>query len=289
MRLLVKGSVIFLCVLLLASCSTRQLGYRYAETFISWQANRYVDLTREQDTLLREQANQFLQWHAEQHFPAYYQLLDEIAVTVRRNELSAADVDAYSAVVAQYWLEIRQQLIAPSVMLLGSLSDAQVTQLLEKMKETMTEREEEWQQAQAKQEDSRAERTLQTLRNYIGRPSREQQRMVTQWAEQVPDTRGDWLAYQQRWQAAFASALHDRHSDTFATTLADLYLHPEQFRDPQMQQDVATMNDQGIQLLLALQASLSDRQTTRLWQRLTRLQRDIAGMARQRDVNVSSS
>lgn len=279
-------SVVFLIFLVLSitSCSSRQLGYRYAETLISWQAGRFVDLTDEQDAVLREETNLFLQWHAEQHMPQYHQLLSELATDIRATTISLERINYFQKHVEGYWLEIRQQLITPSVRLLSMLNDEQVAQLLTKMTENREERAEEAVEATSK--GQRQERVLRSLRRYAGRPSAEQQQIVATWHAETADVQSDWIAYQGRWQDAFAEALAARHSADFATQLSDLFLHPEQFRGAAMAATLEDSNQASKAMLIELHNSLSNRQTTRVWQRVTRLQRDLAAMAKQRDVEL---
>ena len=284
MRALISVVFLIFIVLSITSCSGRQLGYRYAETLISWQAGRFVDLTDEQDTILREETNRFLQWHAEQHMPQYHQLLSELATDIRGAAISPERINHFQKDMEAYWLEIRQQLIVPSVRLFSMLDDEQVAQLLTKMTENREERAEE--ALEAKNNGQREERVLRSLRRYAGRPTAEQQRIVSNWHAETPDLQFDWIAYQARWQDAFADALAIRHHSDFATQLSDLFLHPEQFRGDAM---VATLNDSNqasIAMLVTLHGSLSNRQTTRVWQRVTQLQRDLAAMAKQRDVEI---
>ena len=279
-------SVVFLIFLVLSitSCSSRQLGYRYAETLISWQAGRFVDLTDEQDTILREETNRFLQWHAEQHMPQYHQLLSELATDIRGTTISPERINYFQKHMEGYWLEIRQQLIAPSVRLLSMLDDEQVAQLLTKMTENREERAEE--AAAASENGAREERVIRSLRRYAGRPTADQQQIVSTWHAETPDVQTDWIAYQARWQDAFAEVLAIRHSSDFATQLSDLFLHPEQFRGAAMAATLDDSNQASKAMLIALHGSLSNRQTTRVWQRVTRLQRDLAAMAKQRDVEI---
>lgn len=284
MRALIAVFFLITLVLSITSCSSRQLGYRYAETLISWQAGRFVDLTDEQNAVLREETNRFLQWHAEQHMPQYHRLLSELSTDIRSSTITPERINYFQEHIEGYWLEIRQQLIAPSVRLLSMLDDEQVTHLLAKMAETREDRAEE--AAEAAQSGERQERVLRSLRRYAGRPTADQQQIVATWHAETPDVQTDWIAYQARWHDAFADALAARHSADFATQLSDLFIHPEQFRGAAMAATLEDSNQASKEMLIALHGSLSNRQTTRVWQRVTRLQRDLAAMAKQRNVEI---
>ncbi|RUO22414.1 hypothetical protein CWE08_04330 [Aliidiomarina iranensis] len=294
MRTATNLLIIILLSLLLTSCSSRQLGYRYAETLISWQAGNYVSLTDSQDELLRAESQRFLQWHAEQHMPQYYATLSDIYRQLQRSEMGAEDLANYSEELATFWVQIRNELIPPSVALLQSLDDEQVAELLGNMQERLQEQEEELAQVDAEiaagnasyAQERRAERFLNSFRDYAGRPSSEQEALIQEWSLQTSSLDAQWYAYQVAWHEAFVAALEQRKSSDFAVILGDIYLNPEQFRSAEMQENLALNRTRTVQLMVALEQSLSPRQRERILRRVDRLRRDLRGMMKQREVSV---
>lgn len=283
-----------LTMLMLTSCSSRQLGYRYAETLISWQAGNYVSLTDEQTALLREETDKFLQWHAETQMPGYHQLLNDIYRLLQTPEIEAETIAGYSDEMALYWQQIREQLIAPSVRLLQSLSDEQVIELLANMQERLDEQKERLQNAQVEiangndtyPNERRASRFIDSFQNYGGRPNTSQKQKITNWSMQAPVVNEQWYTYQLDWHNAFASALEQRESNDFTDLITDLYLHPEQFRSSEMNEKLALSNEESLLLMVGLHSSLTDRQRNRLTRQVDRLRRDLRGMMKQRNVEL---
>lgn len=288
--------LLFICLITLAlsSCSSRQLGYRYAETLISWQAGNYVSLTDEQDEILREETDKFLQWHAETQMPDYHQLLNDMYRLLQAPEITSETIESYSDDIAAHWLQIREQLVEPSIRLLQSFDDDQVSELLSNMQERLDDQAERLQNVESEVADGnltfanerRAERFIDSFRSYAGRPNRSQEERINAWSEQAPVVNQQWYDYQQQWHNAFASALENRNDIGFAEQLHDLYTNPEQFRSADMNEKLAISNTESVALIVDLHESLTDRQRNRLTRRIDRLRRDIRGMMNQRDVEL---
>ncbi|EGN75776.1 hypothetical protein A28LD_0826 [Idiomarina sp. A28L] len=290
-------SILLICcltMLMISSCSSRQLGYRYAETLISWQAGNYVSLTDQQDAILREETDKFLQWHAETQMPNYHQLLNDIYRLLQTPEIEPEAIAGYSDEMLVYWQEIRAQLIAPSIRLLQSLDDEQVSELLANMQNRLDEQHERLQNAEAEiaegndmyPQQRRASRFIDSFRNYGGRPNNTQEEKINDWSMQAPIVNRQWYAYQQDWHNAFASALEQRNSNDFAEILADLFMNPEQFRSAEMNEKLAISNEKSLLLMVKLHESLTNRQRTRLTRQVDRLRRDFRGMMEQRNVEL---
>ena len=61
--------------LLLAGCSAVRLGYGNADSLMRWWIDQYVDLSPDQDLLLRERLTGFLAWHRKTQLPDYVLVL----------------------------------------------------------------------------------------------------------------------------------------------------------------------------------------------------------------------
>lgn len=61
--------------LLLQACSAVRLGYGNADSLARWWIDQYVDLSPDQDLLLRERLSGFLAWHRKTQLPDYVLVL----------------------------------------------------------------------------------------------------------------------------------------------------------------------------------------------------------------------
>ncbi len=292
MRSFVLSLLIVFAVILLTSCSSRQLGYRYAETLVSWQAGNYVSLNEAQDALLREETEQFLQWHAQTHMPKYHQLLTDVSQLLHAPELTTDILIEKQEIIANYWYEIRLQLIAPSVRLLKTLDDDQVAELIENLQARLEKQQDRLEESGMEiaggnenyPQQRRADRFMDSFRSYAGKPNDEQTQRIMDWSMQAPIVNKQWYRYQQQWHEAFVRILENRHDDNFSQVLQDLYLEPEQFRGADMNAQLEITEQASLALMVALHESLSIQQRSKLARRIDKLRRDIRGMMKQRNV-----
>ena len=77
--------------LLLAGCSTLQLGYNQAHTLLYWWIDGYADLGDMQSARLRQDIDGLLAWHRQQELPAYAQRLRQWR-TLAAQDLTAEQV-----------------------------------------------------------------------------------------------------------------------------------------------------------------------------------------------------
>lgn len=64
-------ALIVIAGLLLQGCSAVRLGYGNADSLARWWIDQYVDLSPDQDLLLRERLSGFLAWHRKTQLPDY--------------------------------------------------------------------------------------------------------------------------------------------------------------------------------------------------------------------------
>ncbi|TRW49715.1 hypothetical protein FM042_02335 [Aliidiomarina halalkaliphila] len=269
----------------LSACSSRQLGYRYAEQLVSWQAGRIVSLTSEQRQQLRSETDALLQWHAETQLPEYMLALNRLYRDANSKTINTEDLEYYEERLYRFWLDLRKALVAPSVRLLSKLSDNQVEELLSYMQERQEKRIEERSERDAEERIAQhEERLLKQIRDNMGRPTAQQQALIQAWATEVPETSQLWFEYNQRWSNAFAEALTYRHDEeAFAQRIERLWVQPEQFRSDDMVAVLMEHRAVTMELMVKIHGSMTDRQRQRLMRTIDGFRRDVIGMMRQRD------
>ncbi|WP_194755676.1 DUF6279 family lipoprotein [Aliidiomarina indica] len=284
-RWLVALVTVLVAVLVLSACSSRQLGYRYAEQLVSWQVGRIVSLTSEQRQQLRSETDALLQWHAETQLPEYMLVLNRAYRDANSKEISTEDLEYYEEQLYVFWLAVRKALVEPSVRLLKTLSDEQVAELIDHIQERRNERaEENLDLSDSERVAKRKDRMLDQIRDNMGRPTRQQQEIVALWAQELPDTSELWIEYNQAWFAAFVDALALRHDhDAFSQRIESLWIEPEQFRSETMQEVLMEHRAVSMEMMIKVHGAMTDRQRQRLMRTIDGYRRDVIGMMRQRD------
>lgn len=283
----VRGLIIILISLfLLASCSSRQLGYRYAENLVAWQLNQSISLDRQQRRELRAELDRFLQWHAETQMPAYYQFLQTLEGELYQQPMTEEKLADYSEQVLKFWYDFRLELLPYAMRFLAELSSEQQQNLIVSLQERFTDDE----QADSSQSELHQERIKQMearVKTGFGRLHRQQQTYIADWAATSLDNRELWQAYQLAWLDGFANAMMlPPDSDVYQALISRLFLTPEEWRSDALQETVAHNEQTGTRLLLDLINSSDARQQRHLRREIERLRRDLRGMMRQRGVSV---
>lgn len=274
--------IIFFCVIVLSSCSSRQLGYRYAESLITWQLNQQVSLTREQRSAVRADLDQFLQWHAENEMPRYLQLLEAMEEALLNSEFDALQLRGWAEQAESFWLDIRQALIPYADRFFQSLSEGQKSALISHWRERFEERMEDVAEA----DSERAEVMIERLESSLGRVTSSQKQLAVQWQNESIDNSELWIQYQLHWLDGLTNLLMlPADSDGYEELLHRLFLQPEDWRSEQLNSAIAQNENAGYEFVVALMNTLDQRQQRQLTRELRRWQRDLRGMMRQRGVS----
>lgn len=77
-RLLKVLSICLGFALMLGACSRIDLAYRNLDRLVPWSLGDYLDMNREQKTLLDDRLKQHLAWHCQTQLPGYLDWLDRL-------------------------------------------------------------------------------------------------------------------------------------------------------------------------------------------------------------------
>ncbi|MCC5855094.1 MAG: hypothetical protein JJU10_05330 [Idiomarina sp.] len=278
--------IILVLIFSTASCS-RQLGYRFADTLVSWQLARYMDLDREQRRAVRGEVDKLIQWHAESELPKYHQLLSDVRFAIERDTIDANFLENLAEKLPSYWFDLRDAVLEPVLRLTPMLNDEQMAQLLENLMESLDEQREEYRNRDA---EERIERRLtpfeRQFRNIAGRPTNEQSEIMLKLATETPDVNELWFDYRERWLVVLRETLVERDNpEVLRAGMTLLISNPESLRPDALQQHMDANQQGTIDALVFLYASLTDRQRRSVLRNIEGYQRDIRSMMRQRNVN----
>lgn len=278
MKLLLRAGGLLLLALLVGGCSVK-FAYNNADRLLRWQVSEYVDLDREQKALLSARLDEFMTWHRRTQLPEYadqmylwsQQLTDQVTP------------DQIAGIFEQMMLwgermEDRGLPIAAEIM--AGLSDDQVARLAPRLELSNVEiaepefgvTEEEAQQSWAREFEDAMER-------FTGRLDIRQRNYIQRRAGAYQPERVLWAEYRRRWQADLLSLLDQRHSDEFAAAFSELSRAREDYYGEQY----TRVSEENIELSREVAAyvlsNLSQRQSDRLQDSLTKLADDFAELA----------
>ena len=129
--------------LLMAGCSTVKLAYNQAPQLLSWQLNRYLDLSQPQAERVRDELADLHRWHRDTLLPEHAGLLQKLRQQLPAPMTAEQACRAYADLRTQI-----DQLLAraePSLVWLASdLSEAQIRSLQRKQADSNADWKKEW-------------------------------------------------------------------------------------------------------------------------------------------------
>lgn len=258
-RLLIASAAV---ALMLTGC-TAQLGYRFADTFVEWQLDDFVDLNDQQQEQVSALIDELHVWHAQSELPKYRDELLSLRGKIADSTLKYNDIDLTENKLWGFWANVQQR-IAEHADLLQQLSLSQRKDLITTLQTRLEEeREEESEEAQSQllEQIDRVSRREQRFKEWVGSITEQQQSLIRQWVMERPD--GDyWLGYRERWNDTFAEAILSEPVNM--ELVNQLIVQPRELRSKEHNEYTEIRTAVRHKYLWKLYQSLNDKQRQRL-------------------------
>lgn len=268
MRRFAVRSVLIIVVVCIGGCAIL-FSYRNIERWIRWSIDDYVMWTPTQAEDFDQRLHRQLQWHQQTELPRYREWLLAARDAVR-TPLDLDTLNSYSEQLPVFWQRSMLHGEEDIAALLAQLSDDQVRDLIAEMHSRQQDIEDEFNDLSPAELIERRERNMsKALRYFFGTLDASQRVEIERWAKSLPDSRVQWLASRRRWTDQFEQGLAQRHQpEIFAEQIHKLFVLPQQSWDPDYREISAHNLTASLQLLVALQHSLSEQQRKKLDQRI---------------------
>ena len=265
------------CLLaLLTGCSAVEFAYNNADSYLRWQAGRYLDLDDAQADELNVRLAAFLAWHRSAALPQYARLAGEAGGRLERGASLADMVWGYDA-IRQQTREGLRRVGADTGDFLDRLTPAQIENLERRFAEDNRKFAREWLEGTpAEQRARRLKRLTHTLEDWLGELSDAQRDRVRQFNEAAPLNGEMRDRERRRRQAELLAMLHARES---ARRLADWTAEWDRGRDPAFVRANREFADGLLAMLAELERTLSPRQRAVAVARLREYARDFQLLA----------
>ena len=261
---------------LLAGCSTMRLAYEHADTYLRWQASRYVELRGPAADDLDRRIDAFLDWHRRRALPQYEKLAREAA---RRLEKGLAPQDVvwgYDSFVAQARESLRQggAELGP---VLDRLNAQQVARLERAFAEDNRKFAREHLRGDEKERRKRrAKQTADRLEDWVGKLSTAQFARVKQYSERAPLVDELRLRDHQRLQAELVAMARGGES---ARRLPEAAADADRGREPAYAAAADAQRREYFAMLVELDRTLTRKQRGKAAERLRAFADDFAALA----------
>lgn len=228
--------VLWVSLLILSGCSSTKMAYRYADWGAVWWVEDYVSLTDAQERKLTRDVDQLRQWHCANELPKYQQWLDVLQSDVRQRNLDPDAIAFHQEQLFDLFPPLLAKVTPIATDLLASLSDAQVRELADNMKERQRELEDEFLADEpATTASARAERTEERVERWLGELNDDQRAIVANWSAQRGQQTEIWLQGRRNWQVALLDVLERRREPGFAADVERLIRDSGEIRGKEYQ------------------------------------------------------
>lgn len=246
------------CLLaLLTGCSAVEFAYNNADSYLRWQAGRYLDLKNTQADEFTERVAAFLAWHRSAALPQYARLAGEASARLERGASLQDMVWGYDAIRQQAREGLRRA-GADTGDFLDRLTPVQIEHLERRFAEDNRKfARESLEGTPAEQRARRLQRLTHTLEDWLGELSDAQRNRVRQFNEAAPLNGEMRDRERRRRQAELLAMLRARES---ARRLADWAAEWERGRDPAFVRANREFADGLLVMLADLERTLSLRQ-----------------------------
>lgn len=271
--------VLLVGVLALAGCSTTRLGYNYADWLAGTYANRYFDLDGEQRDWLRARMREHLDWHRSEELQLYHAILSETRERAS-NGLGQDDIQWMANAWRVRYLVLADRIIPDVAVLTSRLDDAQIARFEARMEKDFAKQRQEVTKLEPM--ELRAKRTIRQIEGWTGRLDERQRARIGALIQEFPtsedEPEADLERREQRAAEYLAALREGRSAPELEAMLREWwtgFLRGEDEAAP----STVEVSGAAVDLLLTVDAMLTERQRERVVARIDRYRRDIAALA----------
>jgi len=166
-----------LFALLLAACSTIKLGYNHADTLLLHSLNRYVDLTAEQEQMVRQRVGSLMAWHRATQLPDYAAFLQRTR-TQLDGDVTQAEVIEFNEGLNARLAALGEHAAPDAAALALTLTPTQIGQIEHKLVDDNAKARKESARELKQAVDERAKKYAERSEFWLGKLSDQQMRIV---------------------------------------------------------------------------------------------------------------
>lgn len=255
--------------LMFSACSRLGLAYRNLDVLIPWWADKYLDLTPEQEQNFDAQLREHLRWHCRTQLPAYLDWLEKLREMIETGQVSPHQLKTRLTEAKRALAVIAREITPSTVELLRGLSERQVGELFAALDEDMRERRERYLEPTPEEQiEQRAKRMEKRLSPWFGRLNPAQRQRIAHWSQSLGGLNQQLLDNRAHWQAELRGAIAQRQAANFPNRIARLLQRRERLWSDDYRQTFTEAEQAALELLVEVLALADHKQRSRLLQRL---------------------
>lgn len=276
--------VLLSVTLLVAACSSLQLGYNNADTLLAYSLDSYLDLDDQQERLARQRIGALHRWHRGTQLRDYATLLADAQAKLAA-PVAAADVREFNDRINGHLATLGTRAAPDLAALALTLGSAQIERLADKLaRDTSKTRRELVRFAGTESYEQRVERAIERAEDWLGTLSPAQQELIRSSLARRPDAREAWMQERERRSRDLVAVLDRIRRDqpplaTASGWLHDYFAELRQPRDEDRRARLMQMRDDNAALIAQLINTASSAQRAALTRKLRGYADDFNALA----------
>ena len=264
-------------LLALVACNRIDLAYRNLDRLVPWSLADYLDMNSDQKALLDERLKQHLAWHCKTQLPGYLDWLDRVRTMVAEDQVTDQALQQRTQEARQAIGRVTEAITPSAAELLRGMSDAQVEEMREALREDISERQKKYVDTPLEQQITRrTERMEKRLTPWFGDLNTAQRQRIQAWSQSLGDQNREWITNRAHWQQQLMLAMNQRNDASFEPRLAQLLQRKESLWTENYRIAYQNTERQARSLLVDLMHLSTPAQRTFLQQRLAEVRTDFS-------------
>lgn len=275
-----RSALLLAALFTLTACSLARLAYNNFGSVVAYAVNDYVDLTPEQEELLKTRAASLVAWHREKELPQWLRTLENARARVGAGA-SEADVRAAQREAQTLIERTAERMLPDAAELLARLEPAQIARLAARLEKDNRKVARETAVPADERRAKRVKRVLGHFEEWMGTLTPDQISWLRSRVMAWPLLDEMRLDDRRRWQREFLQLLETRPEPrVFQAELRALVLNAETRRDPAYQAAWARQQADASDLAAWMVANATPAQRTRIQKKLAGYAEDLTALMR---------
>ena len=272
--------LLVVATMLLTACGGVRFFYDRLDMLLPWYLGGYVELEPSQRSDLERRVDVLLAWHRSTEIRRYAAFFRELEAAAER-PVEPGRFEAWRREAESYWQDLALKAVPEAGALLASLSDTQVRELMDGLREDQAELAEDIAKRSPAERLERRRKSLEKqFKRWLGRLEPRQLAMIDEVSLELETDSTGWLSSRSAWTDAFERALEQRKDPrVFPARLRVLLVNGESTWPAAYRRSFEEDRTRVIGLMADIDRSLTPRQRQHLRQRLGRWAADLEAIA----------
>ncbi|MGA0025850.1 MAG: DUF6279 family lipoprotein [Steroidobacteraceae bacterium] len=272
--------LVVVATMLLTACGGVRFFYDRLDMLLPWYLGGYVELEPSQRSDLERRVDVLLAWHRSTEIRRYAAFFRELEAAAER-PVEPGRFEAWRREAESYWQDLALKAVPEAGALLASLSDTQVRELMDGLREDQAELAEDIAKRSPAERLERRRKSLEKqFKRWLGRLEPRQLAMIDEASLELETDSTGWLSSRSAWTDAFERALEQRKDPrVFPALLRVLLVNGESTWPAAYRRSFEEDRTRVIGLMADIDRSLTPRQRQHLRQRLGRWAADLEAIA----------